>query len=341
MNLKELCFTLADKNGTSGDEREAADIAAELLSEYMETRRDVLGNVIGSFGEGKTHILLDAHIDQIGLVVRGINNKGFILVDRVGGPDERVLTGAEVTVYGKEQLFGVICSKPPHLLSDEDKKAGVSVKNLFVDVGYTKEKLEEIVEIGDRITLRHNQCQLFGDNIVSGAFDDRAAVAAILRALEIVKGKINNIRVSVQFSVQEETGGSGARTGSFSSMPDFAIAVDVGFGDDPYTDKSMTINLNGGPSIGISPTLDKRLTDELISICKSEDISYQHDVMGGRTGTNADSISNTGKGVRTALLSIPLRYMHTPCEIINVNDVEKTAALISAYLLKKEAEANA
>ncbi len=341
MEVKELCFALADQNGTSGDETEAAKFAAEKLSEFMDAKIDVLGNVTGTFGNGKTHILLDAHIDQIGLVVRGINDKGFLLIDKVGGPDERVLTGAEVVVHGKKQLFGVICSTPPHLLTDEDKKSAVSVKKLAVDIGFSKQEAEKLVEIGDRITLRHNQCQLLNDNISSGAFDDRAAVAAILRALEIVKGKIDNLKISVQFSVQEETGGSGARTGSFSTMPDYAIAVDVGFGEDPYTDKTMTIDLGKGASIGISPTLDNKFTKELISICKENGIPYQHDVMGGRTGTNADSINNTGRGVRTALLSIPLRYMHTGCEVINVNDVENTAGLIAAYLLKKEAEADA
>lgn len=341
MDIKELCFSLADKCGTSGDETEAAKYAMSILSEFMPCSVDTLGNVTGSYGKGKTHVLLDAHIDQIGFVVRGIDEKGFILIDKVGGPDERILTGTEVYVYGKEKLFGVICSTPPHLLSDEDKKAGVNVKKLAVDIGLSKEEAEKKVEIGDRIILRHNQVSLLGDNISSGAFDDRCSMVAILRALEKVKGKINNLTLTVLFSVQEETGGSGARTGSFSAMPDYAIAVDVGFGDDAYTEKEMTIKLGGGASIGISPTLDRALAKELSEICKEKNIPYQHDVMGGRTGTNADSINNTGKGVKTALLSIPLRYMHTGIEVINTADIENTAKVIAEFLLKKEAEANA
>lgn len=338
MDLKKLCFELADKVGTSGDEKEAAAFAQEKLNKFMQTDIDILGSVTGTFGNGKTHILLDAHIDQIGLVVRGVDDKGFILVDRVGGPDERVLVGAEVYVHSKEKLFGVICSTPPHLLSEDDKKSGIKIKNLAVDVGLSKEKVLDIVDIGDRITLRNNQFTLLNDNIVSGAFDDRCSMAVILRALEMVEGKINNLKITVLFSSMEETGGSGAKTGSFSAMPDYAIAVDVGFGDDPYTDKTTTIELGKGPSIGISPTLDRAFTKELISICKDKNIPYQHDVMGGRTGTNADSINNTGKGVRTALLSVPLRYMHTGVEVININDIENSAKLIAGYLLKKEAE---
>ena len=341
MDLKKLCFDLAGKCGTSGDEKEAALFAKSELEKYMDAEIDVLGNVKGTFGKGKTHILLDAHIDQIGLVVRGIDDKGFLLVDRVGGPDERILIGSEVTVHGKEELFGVICSTPPHLLTAEDKKAGVDIKKMAVDIGLSKEEAEQKVEIGDRITLRSAQNELLNGNIVSGAFDDRCSVAVILRALEKVQGKTDNLRLTVLFSVQEETGGSGAKTGSFSAMPDYAIAVDVGFGDDPYTDKSNTITLGKGPSIGISPTLDRAFTNELKDICSDKKIPYQHDVMGGRTGTNADSINNTGKGVRTALISVPLRYMHTGIEVINLDDIESSAELIAEYLLKKEAECNA
>lgn len=341
MELKNLCFELADAVGTSGDEYEACITAKKYLDEYMPSKIDRLGNVIGTIGDGETHILLDAHIDQIGLVVRGIDDKGFILIDKVGGMDLRVLTGAEVTVHGNEELFGVICSVPPHLQSKEDSKETLNLKTMAVDIGYTKETAENLVSIGDRITVRNCQFELLNGNISSSAFDDRCSVAAILRALELTKGKLANLKITVLFSSQEETGGSGARVGAFSSMPDYSIVVDVGFGDDPYTDKTQTITLGKGPSIGISPTLDRELTLKLVELSKSKNIPYQHDVMGGRTGTNADSINITGCGVKTALLSIPLRYMHTANEIININDIENTAKLIAEFLLKKEAEANA
>lgn len=342
MDLKQLCFSLAEKNGSSGDEREAAQYAKELLSEYMDAQINRLGSVQGTMGDKGTHILLDAHLDQIGMVVRAIDEKGFLLIDKVGGVDLRVLTGAEVIVHGKNELFGVICSVPPHLQKKgDDTKDTLDIKTMAVDIGYDKNTAESLVELGDRITLRCKQNELLGDKIMSPAFDDRCCMAAILRALEMTKGQLNNIKVSVLFSTQEETSGSGAKTGSFALMPDYAIAVDVGFGDDAYTDKTQTINLGGGASIGIGPTLDREFTNELISICKEKDIPFQHDVMGSRTGTNADSINITGCGVKTALLSVPLRYMHTGNEIISVSDVECTARIIAEYLLKKEAECNA
>lgn len=341
MNLKDICFDLASAAGTSGDEFTACETAMKYLSEYMPCNIDKMGNVTGELGTGKTHILLDAHIDQIGLVVRGIDEKGFLLIDKVGGMDLRILTGSEVIVHGKEELFGVICSVPPHLQNSSDEKDKLDIRKMAVDIGYNKKQAERLVSIGDRITVRFAQHELMNGNISSAAFDDRCSVAAIIRALELTKGKINNIKLTVLFSSQEETGGSGAKTGAFSAMPDCAIVVDVGFGDDPYTDESQTITLGKGPSIGISPTLDNSLTNELVALAKESDIPYQHDVMGGRTGTNADSINVTGCGVRTALLSVPLRYMHTANEIINLEDIENTARLIAAFLIKKEAEADA
>lgn len=338
MDLKQMCFSLAQKSGTSGDEKKAAEQAKELLSEYMSAQTDRLGSVLGTMGQGGTHILLDAHIDQIGLIVRGFDDKGFVLFDKVGGADLRVLTGAEVIIHGKEDIFGVVCSVPPHLSKGDENK--LDINSMAIDTGYGKEKASAIISAGDRITLRNAQHELLGDKISSGAFDDRCAVAAILYALELTKDKLHNITVSVLFSSREETSEGGAKAGCFSLMPDYSIVVDVGFGDDPYTPSSDTIKLGKGPSIGIAPVLDSDFTKELIDLAKEKEIPYQHDVMGRTTGTNADGITVTGAGVKTALLSVPLRYMHTANEIISLRDIENTAKLIAEYLLKKEAEYN-
>lgn len=341
MNLKELCFNLAAQNGTSGDEKSAAKVAADYLSKYMSTGIDRLGNVIGKTKEGKLHVILDAHLDQIGLVVRGFDEKGFVLIDAVGGADVRVLTGAEVILHGEEDIFGVVCSVPPHLAKNDDGKK-LDIKQMAVDTGFSKNEVTEILSVGDRITLRNLQYELLGDKISSGAFDDRCAIASILYALSLVEGKLHNVGLTVMFSSREETGGSGARTGAFASgCYCNSIVVDVGFGDDPYTSKEETIKLGDGPSIGIAPILDDAFTKELVAVAKEKEIPYQHDVMGRTTGTNADGITVTGSGIKTALISIPLRYMHTANEIISLKDVEYTGRLIAEYLLKKEAEFNA
>ena len=340
MDLKELCFKLSDISATSGDETGFSHELIKLLNEYMPCKIDNVGNVLGSSEKGDFHILLDAHIDQVGLVVRGIDSKGFLLVDKIGSIDIRALTGAEVIVHGKEDLFGVVCSVPPHLQSG-DSGGELNLKSMAIDIGLSAEEAKKAVSIGDRVTMRNFSNQLLNNCISGSALDNRAGVVAIFGALDILKDKLHNVKLSVLFSVQEEVGCRGAGCGAFALMPDCAIAVDVGFGDDVYTDKSQTISLGGGPSIGIAPILSKALSDELVSIAKDEDIPYQHDVMSRTTGTNADTITVVGSGVPTLLLSVPLRYMHTANEVVNIDDIENTSKLIAEFVLKKEAELNA
>lgn len=341
VTTKELCFVLAGKNGTSGDETEACQAAKEILSEYMTVKSDMLGNVIGICGNGKINILLDAHIDRVGLVVRGIDDGGFLLVDKVGGEDVRIMTGAKVTVFGKETMTGVVCSTPPHLLTKAQKEAGVDISKMAIDIGCSKEEAEQLVEIGDRAIIHGEQLEMLGDRIASPAFDDRCGVASIIKAVEAVHDKIKNVRLIVQFTSQEEVGGSGAAVGAYNSDADYAIAVDVGFGDCPSCKKSDTIDLGKGPSIGISPVLDRILSKQIKDIAKKNSIPFQHDVMSGATGTNADKINIARGGVKTALLSIPLRNMHTPVEVIDICDVDNTARLIAEFILEKDGETDA
>lgn len=341
MDTKELCFSLAEANGTSGDETQACEICKKYLSKFMTVQTDRIGSLVGTMGSGKLKILLDAHIDRIGLVVREIDEQGFLLVSAVGGVDPRVLVGAEVTVIGNENLRGVICSTPPHLLTKADKEKGVEIKKLAVDIGLSKEDALKKVSIGDRIIIGSKSLSLLNNKISCAALDDRCGVASLILAVEKLCGKLQNCSVALQLSSQEEVGGSGAKTAAYTADSDIAIVVDVGFGADPYCDKTETNELSKGPSIGISPTLDRELMLELVQVARENNIPYQHDVMSGRTGTNADNINISRGGVRTALLSIPLRHMHTAVEVIDLGDVEYTAELIAAYVLKKEAEYHA
>lgn len=341
MNTKELCFALAGAYGTSGDEKEACKAAEKELAKYMKTEVDVLGNLVGTLGTGRVNILLDAHLDTVGLVIRGIDENGFLLFDKVGGIDERILTGNTVRVLSKKVLNGVICSTPPHLASHDDKGQGISVKTMAIDIGMSKEEAEQTVVIGDRAVVCANQLSLLGDKIAAYGLDDRCGAAAVIKAVEAVHDKIKNVRITVLLSSGEEVGGSGAKTGAFTADADYAIAVDVGFGGDSLTPKDETIALSKGPSIGISPVLDRELTMKLKSIAKRKNIPYQHDVMSGRTGTNADNINIAKGGVKTALLSVPLRNMHTPVEVISLDDVENTAKLLAEFILETDGEIHA
>lgn len=341
MNAKELCIYLSSLNGTSGDEIEVCDAIKNILSEKMQVTTDTLGSVSATFGTGKHKIMLDAHVDSIGLVVRAIDDKGFLLVSPVGGVDGRVLVGSEVTVFGKKKLAGVVCSTPPHLQHSEAKADSVSIKELAIDVGLSKAEAEKLVEVQDRVVLGMECTELLGNKIAASSLDNRSGAAAILLALNMLPDTLKNTSVTAVFSTQEETGGSGAKVSAYLADCAEAIVVDSGFGSDAYCDSSETIDLGKGPSIGLSPILDRDFTNRFISLAKEKNISYQHDVMSGKTGTNADHISITRSGVPCVLLSIPLRYMHTCVEVIDVDDVEATARLIAEYILEKEREVNA
>ena len=332
--IKSLLKTLCSLNGTSGNEKDAALWAVNELNKYMPASIDKMGNVVGSTGEGKS-ILLDAHLDQIGLAVTAVDEDGFVKVSRVGGSDVRVLTGAEVTIHGKEDIYGVITSTPPHLAKEENKGKVNSFDDITIDIGMKKEDADKIIFPGDRITFNGPFDELLNNRIASPSIDDRAGVVAILRALQIIDGKAK-CRIDVQFSAQEETGGSGAMVGAFNSQADEAIAVDVSFAAAPGVSSEKYAKLGEGVLIGYSPSLDYDMSRKLTAIAEEKNIPHSSEVMGGRTGTNGDEIQTSGKGFRTAVLSIPIRNMHTAVEVCDLEDIENTARLMAEYILGAE-----
>ena len=334
MDTKELCFKLVSPVGISGDENEAVKVASQLLSEYMPVKTTALGNVFGrKEGKGK-HILLDAHLDQIGLIVRGVSEKGFILFDKCGGTDPRTLIGNEVEVLGEKTLFGVICSVPPHLSNGDDKLPKIT--KMAIDVGLSKEEAERLVFPGDRIVVRSNTVSLLGDKISAAALDNRAGVAVILKCLEYLKEKSFDANLTVLFSSLEEVGGMGARTGAFISDADEAIVTDVTFGFSPDVEKASSGELGKGPLIGFAPVLDREMSKKLVSLAKEKEIPFDTEVMCSSTGTNADDISVSRGGIKTAILSVPLRSMHTTVEVVDIKDIENTARLMAEYIMAQE-----
>lgn len=279
----------------------------------------------------KEHVLLDAHLDQIGMVVTEIDKDGFLMIDRCGGIDRRTLPGSAVTIYGKEILRGIICNTPPHLSSGGQDKVP-AVDKLAVDVGLTHDEAEELVQPGDRISIAFEQQKLLNHRISSASLDDRAGCAALIRCAQLLADKPLDCECTILLSTREEVGGQGAKTGTFGVNPTQAIAVDVSFAKQPGVPSAKCGTLGGGPMIGAAPILDKSMRTKLVQLAKQLKIPYEHDVMGGSTGTNSDGIACTRAGVRTALISIPLRYMHTPVEVIDVQDVEHTARLMAAYI---------
>lgn len=329
--LKELCGA----KGVSGAENAAAEVAAEMLAKYMPVKTDALGSVTGRKEGSGTHILLDAHLDQIGLIVTAVDSEGFLKVAKCGGADCRVLAAADVTVHGKKDVFGIVASTPPHLAKPDEAKKATGFDNMIIDIGMSEKEAKEIVSLGDRVTFNGEWKELAGNKISSASVDDRAGVAAILRCLEILEEKKIDCNLSVIFSVQEETGGSGAQAGAFSAAPQEAVAVDVSFASAPGVSGEKYAALGKGTMIGFAPSLDYSMSRTLERIAKEKEIPYQTEVMGGKTGTNCDEIQVSGAGVKTALLSVPLRNMHTAVEVCDLEDIENTAKLMAEYIAER------
>jgi endoglucanase len=329
-NLKRLTEAV----GVSGDEHAASAVAAEMLSEYCEdVSADPFGNVTGFLKsdnpDAKT-LMLDAHIDRIGMIVTYIEDSGFLRLGACGGLDMRVMAAQSVTVHAGEKLSGVISALPPHVSSDHSKVPEIG--ELAVDIGMTGEQARKAVSPGDRVTV-NSAFRALGNNCVSAAaIDDRSGVCAILAALDMLKGKRLKYNLAVCFSAQEETGERGVKQAAFRIQPDEAIAVDVSFGRTPDSSAQETAELGSGVMIGFSAALDKNMSNSLKALAQEKNIPFTCEIMPSSTGTNADSIAVSGRGVRCCTLSFPIRYMHTAVETVNIADIEATARLICEYV---------
>lgn len=337
--VKQILLRLCEEPGTSGDEDATAKIAKSMLAKYADVRRDALGNVVASIGPENApfHLLLDAHIDQIGLVVTLIDDRGFVHVAPCGGIDTRVLPGSRVIIYGKEPLCGIICCTPPHLSSGRETEVPPA-DAIRIDAGLSPEKAKELISSGDRIIVPAPCRELLGTRITGAALDNRAGCAAVVRCVQLLNREDLPLRLTVLLSSREETGRQGAATAAYTAAPDACITVDVSFAVQPGVPESCSSALGAGPMIGLSAALDKAMSRELIRVAQAQEIPYQVEAMGDTTGTNADLIGVARGGVRCALLSIPQRNMHTPAEIVDLKDIEHTAKLLAAYVRKKGQE---
>lgn len=336
MYTKEILRALCAADGNSGDERLAANAAVELLSAYGETKLDRLGNVICTVSPEKNgrHVMLDAHIDQIALIVTDIDSRGFLRAAPCGGIDRRSICGTRVRALGKDGEYpGIVCSVPPHLQGDGEQK-NPKREEIFVDIGFGKEEAEKRVRLGDRVMLCGKWSDIGNGYVTSPALDDRAGCACIIEALELLKGKELPCGLTAVFSTREETGGEGAAAAAFGIAPTEALEMDVSFGKTPDVSEVEAKAMKKGPMVGFGPALDLAISKKLTVLAQKHEIPYQVEVMGGSTGTNADDIARAGAGVRCGMLSIPQQYMHTAVEKIAVEDVKNVGRLIAAYVME-------
>ena len=334
MDTFEILQKLCPAFGVSGDEQEAAEAALSLLAPYGEGSFDSKTcNAVfrrKGFDPEKKTVLLDAHIDEIGFVVTYITDDGFLKVAPVGGIDRRMLLASEVVVFGRERVRGVITSTPPHL--EDDNKKLPEVSDIYIDIGMSGKRAKELVSLGDKACVVNTPEMLLGKRVTAKALDDRSGAAALIRTVELLNDKPLGVNVVLLLSSKEEIGEIGAKTGTFDISPDIAIAVDVSFAYTQGEDREECGELSKGPMIGISPSLSRELSDKLIACAKENGIPYQLEIMSGKTGTNADQMTVSKGGVRAVTVSVPEKYMHTPAEIIDIDDIENTALLLARFI---------
>lgn len=330
----DIIAALSDLRGVSGRESAVGKAVAECIRPYAPDAFFDDGNVIAHIGSDskKPTLMFCAHLDQVGFLVTDITPDGFLRIGSVGGIDRRLLLGQPVTVHGTQTLSGVISILPPHLLKGE--QAVPEDAQLCVDLGFdSAEALSGKVSRGDAVYYAATCKRLQGTRMTGSALDDRCGAAALILAAEQIS-KMENLPCNVTFAFvgqEERSGHRGAKRAAFAESPDYAIAVDVTFGMAHGEDPQETFPLGGGPAIGISAVLDPELSEALTDTAKDLKIPYQLEIMPESTGTDADALALAPQGSRAGTVSIPLRYMHTPVEVIDIRDVELTAQLLAAY----------
>lgn len=328
-------------SGVSGREERVRKVVIEELSPMVDNiRTDTLGNVIGfKAGSGpvpkggRKKIMVAAHIDEIGFIVSYIDDKGFLRFQPAGGFDPRTLMAQRVTVLGKKDLPGVIGSKPIHILTDEEKKKVLQIKDFFIDLGLPKEKVDQLVKVGDPITM-HRKMEEIGECLTCKTFDDRVGVYCMIEAFRKVKNSPADI--FIVGTTQEEVGLRGAFASASGVQPDVGIALDVTLANDVpgASGQEEVSRLGEGASICImngASIANPKLIGRIEDIAKTEKIIYQKDVM-PRGGTDAGAMQRTQGGAAVTTISIPCRYVHSTVEMVHKGDVSAVIDLLAAYL---------
>ena len=343
LDLKEHLKTMVEAHGPSGYEAPVREIIREAWRGFIdEMEQDGLGSLIGikraaSPINPPRKIMLAAHMDEIGLIVREVVD-GFLYVQSLGGIDNRLMLAQPVLVHGKRPLPGIIGTAPPHRLSAEERKNYPTMDALVVDVGLPAGEVAELVSIGDVITPDLPMMDLQGKRVASKAMDDRSCVAAITVCLDMLQSMQHQWDVYAVATVQEEMGLYGATTAAYQIQPDVAIALDVTFAQQPGVGDDDSIELGGGPGIGVGPNFHRQLNRELMDTAEYHEIKFQEEPTPRPGGTDAAAIQVSRTGVPTALVSIPVRNMHSPVEIICLSDLANAAKLVAETVARIDGE---
>lgn len=331
--------------GTSGNEQNIQSVVRAFASTFAsEVTTDVHGNLLATVNpNGSPTILLDAHCDQIGLIVRHIDSYGFLRVNPVGGWDVQILLGQRLLVHtASGPVPGVIARKPIHLLDPEERKTVPKLKELWIDIGSTSEaETRSVVSVGDYVTPEPCLRELRNGRLAGVAMDDRTGVWVIMTALRKIASTNPSARIVAVSAVQEEIGLRGATTSSYNVNPDVAIAVDVTHATDcPGIDQNEfgRIEIGKGPVIVRGPNANPKVVQMLIESAKEKLIPYQINALGYPASNDGAVIQVSRGGCATGLVTIPNRYMHSPVELVAESDLEYAADLIAEFCLAVAAE---
>mgnify|MGYP002640068309 CR=1 FL=1 len=331
----DLVKDLISISGLSGFETPATRLIEEkwrpLTDELSVSTLGSLHGLKRGSGQGKS-VIIATHMDAIGLIVKKVDGE-FLRVANLGGIDIRVLPGQAVTVHTERgELPGVIVQPPAHLLPEGDAKGAIALKHLLVDLGLPARQVARKVTVGDTVSFATEPTELSGGLVAGHSLDNRASVAALTLCLEELQSRNHLWDVWAAATVQEEVGAIGASTSAFKIRPDIAIAVDVTFGKGPGASGWEAFELGSGPTFGWGAVNHPALFDQLKELAGKLEIPFSVEILPGRSGTDGDNIQVVADGTPTLVVSIPLRYMHTPVELIAVKDVQRTARLLAEFI---------
>jgi endoglucanase len=335
----EFLKRILETPSASGYESPLQQIVRDYVNGFAdEVRTDLHGNVIVVKNpDSPLRVMLAGHCDQIGLIVQHIDAEGFLYVQPIGGWDVEVLIGQRMTVWAESgPIFGIIARKPIHLLNEEERKQVPKMKDLWVDIGAANlEEAAKLVKIGDSVTVELGFHTALNRFAVSPAMDDKAGCWVVIEALRRAsqRGKLA-CGLYAASTVQEELGMRGARTSAFGIDPQIGIAVDVTHATDcPTIDKKEEgdVKLGKGPVIHRGPNMNPKVVQRLFQAADQQKIAYQVQACGKATGTDANAIQISRAGVAAGLVSIPNRYMHSPVEMISLDDIDQAADLLAAF----------
>lgn len=340
MNLKETILSLCNLMSVSGNEKIATgELDALIGGLFDEHTVDPMGNhlFIKRCGrEGAPKILLDAHFDEIGMMVTGIRDGGFVTVTNIGGVDTRILQAGEVVIYGKEPVYGVVASTPPHFRKPDDSDKLQPLDQLLIDTGYTKEALEELVPLGTPVGFKPVYGELMNERIYGKAFDDKACGACIACGIDKVNADELAGDVYFLFSASEEVGCRGAGVAGYGIQPDYAMIIDVTHAAVPEAKERPLSPFDSGVVIDLAAATDRKLTRMVRELCDAGEIPYTVQACPGSTGTNANVMGLCADGIPTVLCSLPLKSMHSAAEVLSMTDAQAVTDLVAAFVASRE-----